>query len=157
MRVIECSRGGLGRLERVERRSWKRTRGRGLGRDQGTVLNVFVAATTFKTNCLPAVSQLAPFSATATRVLEVNRPELFGFCWRYGRATLRFCRIPDCIYYQACPQSGGDYPQVRHEQVGHVFHLVYFCSPQIQYVRDRTYSNIEYAILRYKPFGVPAQ
>jgi hypothetical protein len=67
-------------LSGIESRSWKRTRRRGGRGDQRTVLNVFVTTTTFKTDCLAAVLQLTPFSAAATRVLNVNSPELFSFC-----------------------------------------------------------------------------
>jgi len=112
-----------------------------------------VAAATFEAYCCASFSQLSPLSAAAVGVLLMNDPELSGFCRCYGRVVLRFCGVPDYVDYETHPQAGRDYPQVGSERFKHIFHQVYFCSARIQYVPERTYLVIEYAILRYKRFA----
>jgi len=116
-------------------------------------LQVPVSTATFKPDCSAVARDLFPFFATAIHVLSMDYPELSGFYG--GQRSETFCsrREPHDIDYETCPCCRRDYPQVGHEYLHHVFHHMYLCSAPIQYVWNRTYPVIEYAILRYKRFG----
>jgi hypothetical protein len=146
------SRGAPRTPSRVECRCHGHGRCRRAG-DYWASLHVSVTAATLKTNGPTTDSDLSPFLAAALYALSVNGPQLFCFCYCQWSEPLCSCRKPYSISDEACPHSGRDYPQVGHEYFNHVFHLVYFCCAPIQYVLERTYPNIEYAILRYKRFG----
>lgn len=107
----------------------------------------------FEPDCSALACDLSPLFATAFHVLSVDYPELSGFYGCQRNETFCSRREPHDIDYETCPCGRRDYPQVGHEYFHHVFHHMYLCSAPIQYVWNRTYPIIEYAILRYKRFG----